>query len=340
MRNTVLWQLRVEKNRQSFDYFDYWCDYLILSFKDRLDYFDDLLFWVDTDNSNFWIINEIWYEITYSKRLTPLWYGLDFSYSYNWVSIPIMQYVKFNSYTKINTKKNWKISIYWSYFRLEEIWEFYDRFLLKFIKKYSKEDPIITRYDMRFDYFSLNNYVNIPSINDICWYVHSKSLIQEWKEWNKLIDWSVWNSETWRYRVRYYDKKIDTDKKNKRVLYSDFMKYKSVHRLEIEFLRSFTRWYTLSNIVDLENKIFGVLWLEWKTWDCSQFYQYDSSKEINDENRWWYFNRYITATKKLIKAWYNPYQLIEEAIIWEFGKDKSLWLLEDFINQSLSYERH
>jgi len=342
MRNNVLSQLKIDKNRENFDFFDYWCDYLCLSYSQPVEYFENLLFWVDFDNSNFWNVEFNWYEFTYFKTSISLWYAINFMYVYNWTSVPIMQYVKFNSNTRRITWKNAKIAIYWSYYRLEQIWEFWAGFLHWQIKSFSSEDPRILRYDMRFDYFSLKNSIAIPEIPEICWYLHTQSTTIEWREWNKLIDWSVWNWETWRYKIRYYDKKIDTDKKQKRVLYSDFMKYKSVHRLEIEFLRQFTRVYSLSTIVDLEAKIMWVLNLTENARNSrsSMFYRYDSSKEINSENYWKFFDRYISATKKLIRAWYNPYKLIEESIVWECWKDVALWMVEDFINSSMTYARN
>lgn len=340
--NNVLHQLKIDETRKKFDYFDYWCDWLSLSYEKPIDYLENILFWVDYDNSNFWTVDFNWYEFTYIKSRVEIWSSLKFVYVYNWVAIPIMQYVKFNSHTRQISRKNCKISVYWSYYRLEQIWEFYSWFIHWFIKWFSLEDPRILRYDMRFDYFSESKLIDVPTINDVCWYLHTQSTTIEWKEWNKLIDWSIWNWETWRYKVRYYDKKIDTDKKNKWVLYSDFMKYKSVHRLEIEFLRQFTRVYTLSNIWALEDKIMWCLNLKDNNWSIAtgMFYKYDSSKEINSENYWRFFDRYLSATRKLLKAWYNPYKLIEEAIVWEYWRDKAIWLIEDFINQSLSYERN
>ena len=341
MKNTVLWQLRVEKNREWFDCFDFWCDYLTLSYIKSVDFLDEILFGVDFDNSNFWIKTFVWYDFTYTKFSTWIWYALNFTYSYNGVSIPIMQYVKFNDHAKHTTWKSAKISIYWSYFRLEQIWVFRENYIIDLLKTFSDEDPRIMRYDLRFDYFSLDRNVQIPDVSEICWYIHHQSTIQKWYNWDwNLIDWCVWNPNTWRYKIRYYDKKIDTDKKNKWVLYSDFVKYSSVHRLEIEFLRSFTRLYSLWSVHDLEKKIWSVLNLDWQSWAWRMFYKYDSSKEITTENRWRFFERYINLTKKLIKAWYNPYNLIEESIIWEYWKDKALWILEDFINNSSVYEIH
>lgn len=318
-----------------FQEIDFWCDYLTLSYKNSVDYLDKLLFWIDIDNSNFALIEFEWKEFTYIKHLTSLWYALTFSYVYNWSSFPLFQYVKFNNQTRQFTKRKWKLSIYWSYFRLEEVWEFRPAYIIDLVKTFSDEDPFISRYDFRLDRFSSED-VAIPEVEDVCQY-SNQSRVLVWREWKTLIDWSVWSKDTDRYFIRYYDKKIDTDKKNKRILYSDFVKYKSVHRFEIEFLVQFCRGYHLSNLFELEDKIYSVLHLKDFEYQDAIFYKYDSECEITPENAWKFIDRYMNLSKKLIKAWYSPYQIIEEMVVWTFWKDVAIWLLEDFLSHSLVY---
>lgn len=339
MRKSVLSSVNIRSLIDKFDTIDYWCDYLSFSYYYPVAFLDKILFWIDNDNSNFACYSYQEKDFTYVKTVVTNWLALTFTYSYNWISYPLFQYVKFNNSTRAMVKKWWKINFYWSYFRLVEIWEFDSMFIYWLLKSFSNEDPNITRYDFRIDYFSTENDVEIPEINTICEYVSPQSTVRNWFIGNKLIDWSVWNSDTWRYVIRYYDKKIDTDKKNKRALYTDFVKYRSVHRLEFEFLSAFTKWFTLKTLANLEWKILCLLNLDQRDkssrFEWKLFYSYDSSCEITPENAWKFIDRYINLSKKLLKAWYSPYQLIEEAIIWTYWNDVALWLLEDFLNKSL-----
>lgn len=340
MNRSVLKTINMESLlfSKDFDSIGFGCDWLTLSYSKPINYLDKFMFSVDDDNSNFCIIEHFWKEFTYQKILSSLWYALSFNYVYNWVSFPMFQYVKFNNQTKHITWRSAKISIYWSYFRLEEIWEFSKNYLITFINSFSEEDPKITRYDFRIDRFS-KKVISIPEVENIC-SPSVQSRVVVWRQGWKLIDWGVWNKNTDRYYLRYYDKKIDTDNKNKRILYSDFMKYKSVHRFEIEFLSAFCRGYSLSDLKLLEDKIYSVLGLKDFEYNDSLFYKYDSDFEITPENSWKFIDRYINLSKKLLRAWYSPYQLIEESIIATYWKDVALWLLEDFLNNSLVYKNH
>lgn len=334
MKTSVLNSLKIKENIKNFDKIDFGCDWLTLSYTKSVDFFDNLLFWVDTDNSSFWTVEIDNHVFTYNKIVSQNWFWLTFICDYNWIATPLFQYVRFNKDTRKLFHKSAKITIYWSYFRLESIWEFTYHWITNFIWNLSQEDPDITRFDYRVDYFSLNKLIPIPSIESICWYVHSKSTTIEWKQWNNLVDWSVWNSKTWRYKVRYYDKKIDTNNKNKRFLYTDFLDYKSVHRLEIEFWRSFCRWFSLSMLNELEFKIIQVLGIDWKIYDSSIFYQYNSEFEITLDNANRFIDRFVNLSNKLYKAWFNPYLLIEEMIDNYYWHDFSKWLLDDFISKS------
>ena len=335
MKKSVLNSIKIYENFVNFDKIDFWCDYLRLSFTNPIPKFDELLFWIDSDNSNFWIVSIDNHNITYNKTITSNGFALTFITEYNWISIPLFQYVKFNKDTRKLFHKSAKLDFYGSYFRLEAIWEFSNHALINYIKSVSFEDPDITRYDYRIDYFSIAREVSIPSPDKICWYIHKKSNLVEWKSWWKLTDWLVWNSQTWKYAIRYYDKKLDTNKKNKWFLYTDFLDYKSVHRLEFEFWRAFCREFSLSHIDDLEWKILAVLGLEGKILERSIFYQYDSTSEITLENAWNFIKRFQNLWEKLYKAWYNPLKIIEQNLVSKYWIEVTRWLIDDFLNSTL-----
>lgn len=334
MKKTVLNSLHIKENLVNFNKIDFGCDYLTLSYRKPVTKLDELLFWVDSDNSNFWVVEIDWKSVSYNKIPTQNWFALTFVWEYNWVPTPLFQYVHFNRNTRQLFWKSAKICVYWSYFRLECIWEYSYHSLFNYIESLSEEDPDITRFDFRIDYFSKEKEVKIPKVNDILWYIHSQSDVILWKSWWKLVDRRVWNPDSWKYVIRYYDKKIDTNKKNKRFLYTDFLDYKSVHRLEIQFMRSFCRWYTLSQYNELERKILGVLNIDWHIYDKSVFYQYNSESEITLENAWRFIQRFMNQWKKLMKAWYNPFSIIEELMIKTYWPDVTKWLIDDFISKS------
>lgn len=335
MKKSVLGSVKIKENFQKFDKIDFWCDRLTLSYTNYIDKLDNLLFWVDNDNSNFWTIEIDDHILTYNRLVTNNWMWLSFICEYNWVAVPLFQYVRFNKDTRILFWKSAKITIYWSYFRLENIWEFSLYSIINYIKTLSSEDPDITRYDFRIDYFSKDKYILVPEMEEVVWYIHSQSEKVSWHTWNKLVDWVIWKSDTWRYKIRYYDKKIDTEKKGKWFLYTDFLDYKSVHRLEFEFLRAFCRGFKLSNLSDLELKIYQVLNIDNQIYSSSLFYQYNSDSEITLDNVWRYVKRYINSSTKLLKAWYNPLFIIEEAMIDQYWEDFARWIIDDFISKSV-----
>lgn len=338
MKKSVLNSIRIYENLSKFNNIDFWCDYLRLSYTHWILKFDELLFWVDSDNSNFWTLEICDHVFTYTKMLTPNWFALTFLTEFNWVVVPIFQYVHFNKQSTLLFWKSAKLDVYGAYFRLESIGEFGFHSLFHYIQWLSVENPEITRFDYRVDYFSRDKFIDVPLPEDILWYIHSKSSRTEWKKWNDLVDWHIWNSETWRYAIRYYDKKIDTNKKDKWFLYTDFLDYKSVHRLEIEFWRAFCREYSLSDISFLEDKIIWVLGINWMIYDKSIFYQYSSDSEITLENAWNYIKRFQNLSSKLFKSWYNPLRIIEQQIIWQYWIDVARGLIDDFLQHSLKNE--
>lgn len=338
MRKTVLNSIKIKENLKNFDKIDFGCDFLTLSYTDSIHYFNELMFWIDNDNSNFWVLNICWHSFSYNRLVTWNWIWLTFIVDYNWIPTPIFQYVKFDKHNRELLWKSAKITIYGAYFRLQAIWEFDYKELLNYIKSISWEDPVITRYDFRIDYFSFNKEVCTPWITDILWYIHSQSNIVTWKQWWKLIDWRVWSPNSWKYIIRYYDKKIDTNKKDKRFLYTDYLDYKSVHRLEIEFGRNFCREYSLSDLSWLERKVINVLWLGSTIFDSNLFYQYNSNSEITLDNATNFIKRYNNLSDKLFKAWYSPFGLVESFLCAKYWKDVVKWLIDDFINKSLVYD--
>ena len=205
---TVLQNLNIVNTIHKFDKWGCWCDYLRLCYKDESDFVEDSINLVDIDNSNFFT-RKIWgHTFTIKKWFCTLWIKLDFSISFNDVSVPVAQFVKFNENSQYLFKCYWKFDLYWSLFRLIDMWYFQKSMILLLKVLISEEDPKITRYDYRIDFFSMKNY-KIPEIEEFINYVHTQSKTSEFREGWELTNWLVWSKNNWRYAIRYYDKLLE-----------------------------------------------------------------------------------------------------------------------------------
>jgi hypothetical protein len=54
----------------------------------------------------------------------------------------------------------------------------------------SEENPKITRFDYRLDFFSLKNY-KVPEIEEFLNYLHTQSKTSEFREGGELTNWLV-----------------------------------------------------------------------------------------------------------------------------------------------------
>lgn len=355
MKKSILNQLSIDKYIKKFDKFWYGCDYLRCNYKNSVEFVENYSFLLDTDNSNFATI-DIWdISFTIIKWYTPNWLRLDFSCSFNDVVVPCFQFVKFNESSSYIFKSYWKLDFYGSMFRLLDIWFFEPRIFKDVIDLFGSENPNITRFDFKIDFFKYFEDVEIPRVKWFFHYLHSKSKFIEYYEdwWDVLTDWTLWKSpdkeDNWRYNIRYYNKLIDTNKKNKCFLYQDYFNYKSVHRLEIEFLRNFLKWYKFTDFYEwyIHYKIIWVLWINKSLYSWNLFYQYDRDYRITDKNKITYLKKFSSSVVRLSKNWINPliesyksmFKDLEESVL-----QKQVFDFLDFIGSDrqqyrLLYER-
>ena len=320
---------------KEFDTIWVWCDWLRLSYCRWSDFIDERLSILDTDNSNFGTCTINDFVFTYQKIPTPLWLSLHFSYSYNNVSVPVFEYVQFNENTKFITNRSGKLDFYGSFFRLWEIWEFETDLLLSTICFYiSDEDPRVTRFDYRVDYFSRLNNISIPNWKDFV-DIRSDCKVDPKYTWDVLTNWLVWKKDTGTYCIRLYNKLLDSDLKEKVFLYQDFFNYKTVQRLEFEFQRNFLKWYFLSDYFDwnIQNKIESILWFNDNFWSGAICYHYDSSEEITDKNRSSYIRRFSNMSLKLQKNWINPLKQVYEILYEEMEYKELESVVNDFLKE-------
>lgn len=320
-KNNCLGSFPLEEYSKLFNQVWFGCDYMRLCFNQDIEKFDSWLDNLDFDNSNIWYYDFWDITINYQKIKVSLWVALHFSVSYSWVAVPVFQYVKFNKQTRDLIWYSGKFDVYSSYYRLLELWFFSKNYVTYFIRAFSLEDPFITRYDFRIDFFNNYRHVDIPTPESLI-DVHVQSKLEVFKQGWIITNWSVWSKESWRYLMRLYNKKLDTNKKWKWILFSDYLCFESVHRLEYQFESAFCRWFHLSDLIKLEDKIYTSLNLH-NNFEGCLFYKYDSSKEINSYNKWSHIQRFKNQTNKFVKAWYNPFILMYDTIVSLYGLDSA-----------------
>ena len=335
----MLQNLNIYNTIHKFDKWGCGCDYLRLCYKDSSEYIEDTLELLDCDNSNF-KTEEIWDHIlTIVKDYNKLWSSLTFSISYNDVSVPIAQFVKFNENTSYNTKSYWKFDFYWSLFRLIDMW-FVDKSLILLLKvKISEENPKVTRFDYRIDFFSMKEK-KVPSPEQFLNYIHSQAKIRDFKFWNwDYQSWDYWkSSKKWnnnnRYALRYYNKLDDSDDKNKIFLYQDYFIYNSVHRFEIEFQPNFLKWYTFYDFYDwvIQLKIESILWLSEKMFKWPLFYVYQSDYVLRDKDKVRYLKTYSSMSVRLAKNWINPLIQCYKSLFYELEDQELLKYTSEFLD--------
>lgn len=332
--NSSLGSFPILKWADNFTEVWFWCDYLRLCFHEDIEKFRYYIELLDFDNSNTWFFNFWWVDYTYYKEKTPIWISLKFLVSYSWVSIPVYEWLCFDKNTRDFTWYYWKFDVYGAYFRLVELQYFKKLDFAKFIKNFSKDDPNITRYDFRIDYFNKFNYISIPEPKNII-KIHSQSKVDIHYMNFTPTNWGVWSKNTWRYYLRYYDKKLDTNSKWKWILYSDYLCYESVHRLEYQLESAYCRWFKLSNLIKLEDKIYTSLKID-KLFNWCNFYSYDVSKEINSYNKWRHIQRFRNQVNKFVNAWYNSFQLLYDSLVDLYGTDWAELQFQEFLDKYFS----
>ena len=336
---TVLQNLNIINTIHKFDKWGCWCDYLRLCYKDESDFVEEAIALVDTDNSNFFT-REIWNHLyTIKKWFCSLWIKLDFSISFNDVSVPVAQFVKYNEHSKYLFKSYWKFDFYGAMFRLVDIWFMSktDFLLLKVL--ISEENPKITRFDYRMDFFSMKKH-KVPTPEEFCLYLHKQTKYRSWGNSTNLDDWIIWHnkSKNNRYAIRYYDKLLDTDSKWKLFLYQDYFIYNCVHRCEIEFQPNFLKWYSFYDFYDwvIQDKIESILWIWEKLFNGAIFYQYQEDYTIQDKDKSKYLRRYATSSVRLAKNKINPLIQCYKALFYELEEEelqKNVCEFLDFIWQ-------
>lgn len=330
----MLESIDLKKFWKKFDSMGVWCDYLRLSYFNYSEFIEDRLFLLDSDNSNFGTITINNIVFTYQKVPCSIGTALIFSCSYNDVSVPVFEFVKFNENTAFLSDRYWKLDFYWSFFQLWCVWFFDDLDLMisMICFSISWENPKVTRYDYRIDFFNRLKEIPVDDWGKVLT-IKTQTKVDPKYTWDQLTNWLVWKKDTGTYCVRLYNKLIDTDIKDKLFLYQDYFNYKTVQRLEFEFQRNFLKWFTLEDYFDrtIQKKIESLLHINEKLWSWFVCYVYDSSREITDKNRSRYIRRFNNMSVKLAKNNINPLLLSYEILYESLEKEELYEIVNDFL---------
>lgn len=251
----------------------HWIDYLRLVDSGKLSLSQRLWIDIDDDNSNFAIINIGWFDLTI--ELTPVkgsGDGYKFSIDYNWVSTPLFMFRYYKSKTIID--------FYGSFFRLVDIEYLPSNYLAQVVKTLDiSYNSSITRIDYRLDFFSDNELV-VQQVQSVLKHSINSSTIRYWKKWQILTNWQCGDKNSKAVVFRLYNKLLDSIKKHKQYLYTDYFRSNYVHRLEFECNLKFCRWYNLCDLTQLLDKIYSVFWITENKRIWQILYRYDKNKLV------------------------------------------------------------
>lgn len=274
-----------------------WNDYLRFKIEwnnfelNLINYFENILNNIDFDNSNFSHDRIKGYDLTFHKVSLKTWPAIIVLLSYRNIPIPIMCYNEYHEHNKKTLKSFWKFDFYWSYFRLREVWYISDEFHDYYISFF--DNSLITRLDFKIDFFTNDENKKLFKYKQVI-KPRKNSVIETHTKDTFVNSWRVGSPSSKRVLVRWYDKLMDTNKKWKMLLYSDFYEYQVVHRLEFEFLNHFTKPYKWISLQFLQDKISDYVGGDLTT---NIFYTYDKMDLSDAEDRL----HYIKTTKWYLK---------------------------------------
>lgn len=286
----------------------YGCDYLRFNFLKQIPYLDRILTTLDYDNSNFMYDEEN--ELQYTKLKLTTGPCILISVSYDNQPVPIGLY---NVFTNGIKSVYSRLDFYWSYFRLEEMWYFPLGWYDNYIDSLTPEIPSITRVDYALDLFYKEKEVSLPKPKKICPNSLASDIKYKIMSVNRGRDsesWAIWSKSSKRNLLRMYDKLVDLGVKNKFFLYQDYLKYNTVHRLELQFGPAFCRHYYLDTLDVMFNKIANIFGLSKIDDNTPLFYKYSNKHEINDYTKLYYTKQFNGRAEKFFYSNVNPYLIL------------------------------
>lgn len=298
---------------------NYWIDYLRFVYKWevlKVD-FENILSALDYDNSNF-LVDFKNSDLTWYKIRASTWDWLIGVVVFNWLSLPVFNFISYDDDKKHLFRCSWKLDVYGSFFRMAEMLHMgYKDLLFRYFWDLSSLS--ISRIDYRYDFKD----ISVLDLSNLI-VVRKNSKVDKIYRWD-LQSFGMGSKSAKRFYCRVYNKTDDIKFKNKSLLYSDYLKYDVVTRFEVEFLNHFCRGYTFQNIDKLIDKIYNYLWFvdNWK-----RYVYYDEIATI-EEDKLYSVRNFVGRWKKLVEYGYNPFELLYNYLISQYWQDKVIDLLYD-----------
>jgi len=335
--------LNIQKN---YDFYSEWIDYARLNLDWPIKEFDVLLEKLNLSNSKDFVFSFKDINLSVEKVWLNNGVWLKFSIPYKTITVPLFIYAKYFDYIQNQFKTYWKIDLYGGFYRLQELWFFnlkekekeflknknWDLFLEFLFKQIWNLQ--LTRLDYRLDFFK--KYESIP----IFWVskifdLRKNSKYREWKKWGVLESWDIWNRASKRVLVRWYDKLIDSETKNKFLLYADYFENKSVHRLEFEFLNHFITWYTYNEIPQFLEKVKDYIEVN-KKYKIYKTYDKTDLSDILDRFKYYRMSKWYI--KWLVQNNINIFEVLDEIFLenW-FDNEKINDIFKEYLIRKKSF---
>ncbi len=207
--------------------------------------YEMLLEWINNSNTDYLIFDE--FTLKKSDKLRDYEFKVDF-WKNNFPCFAFYIWKKLN--TSIETRDYFKV--YWSAFQimeLNEIIDFIDSYLMldRTDLNNGKRFNTLKRFDLAIDIKKPIDNI-LKNFND---------LSQKWASYFGA-KWEVETHYIWEYQKRYnkalliriYDKIKDIKKKNKQVLYWDYLLEDNITRIELEFRTELIKNFKINNLLD------------------------------------------------------------------------------------------
>ena len=357
--------------RKDADSYSYGCDYITIALRQNqvLDIRGELNI-SNTTNSNY--VLQCWSLFTYTAGLTKALNSNEVIVHlvHDDISYPVFRIIRFHSTKFGNTI--WMVNVYGTVFRLEEIGVIQSR--RELLKDFFSEDDYntlnngaCTRFDFKLDLF-YDEQIGLPKQEKVLTGKPSKSTEYNSKlksrQWvsvpeyvkeriHKMIKqnnmsavdytsskqatgWSNWDPKSKSITIRAYDKILDILNKKKWALYSDYLQYESVNRIEVEMKSRMLRdedgnSFKLKDFDKIIAIAKAMFWLGFVT-DVSR-YKYKPNNSILEVTKP-YLQQLASRAERVHNNWINPYEFVAIELVqrWSVTKEKTLEQLQEAID--------
>lgn len=324
MAKNVTWKINLinykelEKRKKKSDKIRQKKDWLTCVFYTEVFPFESIIRKLNTTNSSqlYDEINDLSYTITGTRQ----GHILQAYYTYCWVAYKIFDYTSF--WHKWSTPYS-TLQLTGAYFRLSELWEFQENFVLGIIqnKKQDFENSKITRLDYCIDFMQKEENKKKLSVDKKiykyrAWTSVKKSdyytidTVDKNRQPKKITYQTIynWSIKSKNMFIRCYDKLMDIWRK-KNYLYSDYNQFENVIRLEFVLYHKFIQDKNILQVSEVEKKIQDLLlWnYTWKIYKPVRQLDFSLRNEIQKKR---YCDDKINGLIVMMQNWVPVWELL------------------------------